>query len=493
MTVVDRWVCQARCDHVRTSGSTGSSDFFLVLRNWVTMNDARPRCLYSPSVHPMWPDVSRILGIAAVEDYTGIPILEFRELLCRLHSSFWREDSRQKFDDVPTMFASLPAEVVQQFLKKTLPRLCQMLVSRLPEVHSFPWLPQMSPATISYKPVDAFLLIGASFLCLPLMSEDGEVPRMYGTCHLFFTNRPHICAKLHCILNYLNIMMAAISGETSDEIKQALLNENRFIEIERLVCNPSYMSEDWGADQSSLSEIEYKDLFDRIECSREAVHADFANKSLGGGVLRRGCVQEEIRFIISPETLLSVLLCERMGENEAVIVRNTIIFNDYSGYSSSFRCRGFSKDLVSLMSGTSLTVHLDDILAIDAIPFGNDKHKQFHMAPLLRELTKCRAGLSYPGAKPFATGNWGCGVYGGDTQLKAVIQWLAASSCHKRLLFYPFDDKRTAKLPMLVTHARSRGLTVGHIFRLLVKGLTIGFIREDSCIDFLIKSVAGPT
>lgn len=25
------------------------------------------------------------------------------------------------------------------------------------------------------------------------------------------------------------------------------------------------------------------------------------------------------------------------------------------------------------------------------------------------------------------TGNWGCGVFGGDPELKAMIQWLAAS------------------------------------------------------------------
>lgn len=26
-----------------------------------------------------------------------------------------------------------------------------------------------------------------------------------------------------------------------------------------------------------------------------------------------------------------------------------------------------------------------------------------------------------------ATGNWGCGAFGGDPELKSIIQWLAAS------------------------------------------------------------------
>ena len=178
---------------------------------------------------------------------------------------------------------------------------------------------------------------------------------------------------------------------------------------------------------------------------------------------------------------------------EAVIIRNTIIFSEYSGYSSSFRCKGFNKDILLFMNGKTERVPCDDILAIDAIPFGLEKRKQFSVVPVVRELAKCRAGLSYEGNKPFATGNWGCGIYGGDTQLKAVIQWLATSAAGKNMIFYPFDDKETARLPILVSLALSRGLTVGKLFRLLVKGLNIGFIREGSCLDFLIRSIEGLT
>jgi poly(ADP-ribose) glycohydrolase len=38
--------------------------------------------------------------------------------------------------------------------------------------------------------------------------------------------------------------------------------------------------------------------------------ADFANKMLGGGVLRRGCVQEEIRFAVCPEMIVGRLFTE---------------------------------------------------------------------------------------------------------------------------------------------------------------------------------------
>ena len=45
---------------------------------------------------------------------------------------------------------------------------------------------------------------------------------------------------------------------------------------------------------------------------------DFANKLVGGGVLGFGCVQEEIRFVICPELLISRLFTEALNSNECL-------------------------------------------------------------------------------------------------------------------------------------------------------------------------------
>ena len=44
------------------------------------------------------------------------------------------------------------------------------------------------------------------------------------------------------------------------------------------------------------------------------MQVDFANKRIGGGVLGRGSVQEEIRFVICPELIVSRLLTEVRAE-----------------------------------------------------------------------------------------------------------------------------------------------------------------------------------
>lgn len=74
-----------------------------------------------------------------------------------------------------------------------------------------------------------------------------------------------------------------------------------------------------------------------IEQQIGEAHVDFANNFIGGGVLGHGTVQEEIRFIIAPETLISCLVCERMNKNEAILILGTQQYSNYRGYRNSFR------------------------------------------------------------------------------------------------------------------------------------------------------------
>jgi poly(ADP-ribose) glycohydrolase len=42
------------------------------------------------------------------------------------------------------------------------------------------------------------------------------------------------------------------------------------------------------------------------------------------------------------------------------------------------------------------------------------------------------------GTKNIISGNWGCGCFNGDLQLKLLIQWIAASLAGKKLVHCPF-------------------------------------------------------
>ncbi|XP_064614796.1 uncharacterized protein LOC135479023 [Liolophura sinensis] len=66
--------------------------------------------------------------------------------------------------------------------------------------------------------------------------------------------------------------------------------------------------------------------------------------------------------------------------------------------------------------------------------------------------------------RAIATGNWGCGVLGGDPQLKAMIQWAAASYARApTLLYFTFSNQQVAQLNQVQSKLRARGWTVGNL------------------------------
>lgn len=42
---------------------------------------------------------------------------------------------------------------------------------------------------------------------------------------------------------------------------------------------------------------------------------------------------------------------------------------------------------------------------------------------------------------PIATGNWGCGAFRGDANLKALIQLVAAGEARRPLVYFTFGDE----------------------------------------------------
>ena len=58
---------------------------------------------------------------------------------------------------------------------------------------------------------------------------------------------------------------------------------------------------------------------------------DFANRKVGGGVLRDGCVQEETLFVLYPELICARLFTEALEEDEALLITGAERFNQYKG------------------------------------------------------------------------------------------------------------------------------------------------------------------
>ena len=99
---------------------------------------------------------------------------------------------------------------------------------------------------------------------------------------------------------------------------------------------------------------------------REYVQVDFANKRIGGGVLGRGCIQEEIRFLIYPELIISKMICDEMTDNECIVITGAERFADYTGYASEYKFKGDHHDKTKY---DRLKRKMSQIVAMDAMQY----------------------------------------------------------------------------------------------------------------------------
>jgi len=197
---------------------------------------------------------------------------------------------------------------------------------------------------------------------------------------------------------------------------------------------------------------------------------DFANRRVGGGVLGRGCVQEEIRFAICPELIVAKLFTANLQDNECLMVTGCEQFSEYSGYSSSFKyVKGFQDNTEKDQFGRRRV----QVLVMDAHAF-KTYEEQFQTLWIEREVNKAYCGFYEPADQnqeprcPIATGNWGCGVFKGDPRLKFLLQLMAASQAGRELVYYTAGDKKLqAEFVTMYRILSRRKCTVGQVFQLI--------------------------
>ncbi|XP_066456517.1 poly(ADP-ribose) glycohydrolase isoform X1 [Eleutherodactylus coqui] len=200
------------------------------------------------------------------------------------------------------------------------------------------------------------------------------------------------------------------------------------------------------------------------------LQVDFANRYVGGGVTSSGLVQEEIRFIINPELIASRLFTEELDPNECLIITGAEQYSEYRGYAESYKWDRAHEDEAPRDSWQRRTT---EIVAIDAFHFRSHTD-QFSPEKIKRELNKAYCGFFREGIQPenlsaVATGNWGCGAFGGDNRLKALIQLMVAAETGRDVVYFTFGDKELMhEVYRMHSFLVEKNKTVGDIYKLLL-------------------------
>lgn len=117
-----------------------------------------------------------------------------------------------------------------------------------------------------------------------------------------------------------------------------------------------------------------------------------------------------------------------------------------NGYGRSFQFSGFEKQ----------ETREEYIVAIDAL---QNPNPQFSAHNIMREINKAYAGFSiFPSVTTVTSGNWGCGVFNGDPELKFMIQWIAASLAGKELNYCLLNKLDRSKTDAVVRSVNQLGI-----------------------------------
>lgn len=173
----------------------------------------------------------------------------------------------------------------------------------------------------------------------------------------------------------------------------------------------------------------------KIEETVMCTQVDFANSRIGGGVLQFGSVQEEIRFLMCPEMIVSMALACSMSGREAISIVGAQAFSSYSGYSAGLKWQPL-KDEDARQNNPILRDHygrfLVETIAIDALNYKSKDpllslDRQIRPQNIEREFVKAFIGFSSQGnfPLPVVSGWWGCGAFCGHMPLKGWILTLS--------------------------------------------------------------------
>lgn len=117
---------------------------------------------------------------------------------------------------------------------------------------------------------------------------------------------------------------------------------------------------------------------------------------------------------------------------------------------------------------------------------------QYEMRNIDRELNKAYNGFyreetNSAESAPIATGNWGCGAFNGDADLKCLLQWMAASEAGRpHLVYYTVGDADFSKdINEIAQHLKTNGVSVSQLYKILKKYLNSRF--TGSLFEFVKK------
>ena len=229
-----------------------------------------------------------------------------------------------------------------------------------------------------------------------------------------------------------------------DFAQRIIESKNNYFEsdiiVERIVFNP----EDINKKLLECNDVfDEKDIFIHINdmdnpgITTQSI-VNFANRNFQTGSIIPSCTQEEVLFNVRPELYTAMFICQRVYENEIIIISNAYKLMENTGYLNSFKFKCLKEEIFT--SNDYLKKDNAHVLCLDATfkehytfkSVLQDFSKFYTACDFCKKLNE-NAGIS--------TGSWGCGAFWCDKAHKFMQQIACAKCAGVKLSYSTFGDK----------------------------------------------------
>ena len=199
-----------------------------------------------------------------------------------------------------------------------------------------------------------------------------------------------------------------------DFAKRILDSKNNYFEkdiiVERIIFNPDNINKKLSECQNTFEE---KDIFihtndmDNPGISTQSL-VNFANRNFQTGRIIASCTQEEVLFCVRPELFMAMFICQRVYENEIIIISNAYKLMENTGYLNTFEFKCLKENIFS--DNNFYKNDNENILCLDATFKDHYTYKS-----VLQDFSKFYIACEYCSKKHenagINTGSWGCGAF----------------------------------------------------------------------------------
>ena len=236
--------------------------------------------------------------------------------------------------------------------------------------------------------------------------------------------------RIICLLAYFDFAQKIFESKNDYFEKNVI--------VERIIFNSNQIIKNLSQCKNLFEEsdinIHCKSM-DTPEIETQSI-LDFANMDFQTGQIIPSATQEEILFSTRPEMFIAMFICQRIYENEIIIISGANKLFEYEGYSNSFK---FVKIDENVYKNYNNSLN-ENVLALDATMFDHFKYNS-----VIQDISKFYTACNYCSKKyknaGISTGSWGCGAFGCDRAHKFLQQLICAKANNVKLSFSTFGKE----------------------------------------------------